>query len=179
MVRLAALIPLPRHAVQRYHGIFAPNSRLRGAIVPAGAEPSTSRRRAMAKEKAKAAEPIDLSPAAIARAVERTSCVCPAARTAVAAPGIRGGCACRADAWKRAFGRDILACECGGRKRVIAVIQAGPIVDRILAHLGLPVTAEDFVEIRGPPDDMWPVDDEPVDAANDDGIDLPFFDDAS
>ena len=97
MVRLAALIPLPRHAIQRYHGIFAPNSRLRGAIVPAGAAPSTSRRRTMAKEKARAAEPLDLSPSAMARAAERTS-----------------SRMCWAEAWKRAFGKDLLDCECGG-----------------------------------------------------------------
>ena len=54
MVRLATLIPLPRHAIQSYHSVFAPTSYLRGEIVPAGAQ-----------AKAKDAEPVDLSPAAI------------------------------------------------------------------------------------------------------------------
>jgi hypothetical protein len=75
MVRLAGLVPLPRHAIQRYHGVFAPNARLRGAIVPAGAAPPTSRRRTMAKAKAAAenVEAADVSPAAVARAAERAS----------------------------------------------------------------------------------------------------------
>lgn len=72
----------------------------------------------------------------------------------------------------------MLDCECGGRKRVIAVIQAGPVVTRILKHVGLPADAEDFIEIRGPPDELWPADDG-YDAANDDGVDIPLFDDAA
>jgi hypothetical protein len=162
MVRLAALVPLPRHAIQRYHGVFAPNAKLRGAIVPAGPAPPTSRRRAMAKAKAAAEslEAVDVSPAAIAHAAERAS-----SRLTWS------------QAWQRAFGGDLLECSCGGRKRVIAVIHAGPVATRILQHVGLPTTADDFVAIRGPPHLLWPEEDDPSEAANEDGIDLPMWTD--
>ena len=32
--KLAALVPRPRHNLVRYHGVFAPNSKLRKQIVP-------------------------------------------------------------------------------------------------------------------------------------------------
>jgi len=35
LARLAALVPRPRVNLTRYHGIFAPSSRLRGQITPA------------------------------------------------------------------------------------------------------------------------------------------------
>lgn len=34
--RLAALVPPPRMHLTRYHGVFAPHSRLRAAVTPAG-----------------------------------------------------------------------------------------------------------------------------------------------
>ncbi len=36
MARLAALVPKPRVHLTRYHGVFAPDSRWRAAITPAG-----------------------------------------------------------------------------------------------------------------------------------------------
>lgn len=48
---------------------------------------------------------------------------------------------------------------------------------RILDHIGLSATAEDFVAIRGLPDDLWPADGDPGEVENNDGIDIPFFDD--
>jgi hypothetical protein len=36
LARLAALVPLPRAHLTRYHGAFAPHSRLRPLITPAG-----------------------------------------------------------------------------------------------------------------------------------------------
>ena len=38
-------------------------------------------------------------------------------------------------------------------------------------------TAEDFVAIRGPPDNLWPADGDPGEVENNDGIDILFFDD--
>jgi hypothetical protein len=35
MVRLAALVPPPRMHLTRYHGVFAPHSKLRAAVTPA------------------------------------------------------------------------------------------------------------------------------------------------
>jgi hypothetical protein len=36
MARLAALVPPPRMHLTRYHGVFAPHSKLRAAVTPAG-----------------------------------------------------------------------------------------------------------------------------------------------
>ena len=36
MARLAALVPKPRVNLTRFHGVFAPNSKLRTLITPAG-----------------------------------------------------------------------------------------------------------------------------------------------
>lgn len=36
MAKLAALVPKPRVNLTRYHGVFAPNSRHRAAVTPAG-----------------------------------------------------------------------------------------------------------------------------------------------
>ena len=41
MQRLAALVPRPRLHLIRFHGVLAPNARLRAAIVPGAAEKSS------------------------------------------------------------------------------------------------------------------------------------------
>jgi hypothetical protein len=41
MERLAALVPRPRLHLIRFHGVLAPNARLRGKIVPTPAERAT------------------------------------------------------------------------------------------------------------------------------------------
>jgi hypothetical protein len=84
-----------------------------------------------------------------------------------------------ADAWKRAFGSDLLECPCGGRKRVIAVIQTGPVADRILRHLGLAGEPGDVTQIRGPPEAFEPLDDGWGSAANDDEPDAPPVDEVA
>ena len=40
---------------------------------------------------------------------------------------------------RRAFEVDVLACpRCGGRRRLVALIEASAVARRILTHLGLP-----------------------------------------
>jgi len=39
MARLAALVPRPRAHLTRYHGVFAPHSRWRAEVTPAGSRP--------------------------------------------------------------------------------------------------------------------------------------------
>jgi hypothetical protein len=40
---------------------------------------------------------------------------------------------------ERTFGFDVLACpRCGGRLRLIALIEEAAVIDRILRHLGVP-----------------------------------------
>ena len=57
-----------------------------------------------------------------------------------------------ADLMRRVFSLDILACAaCGGRLRFIATIEDPPVVQRILAHVGLPTTVPEASPARPPP----------------------------
>ena len=79
-----------------------------------------------------------------------------------------------------------LQCNCGGWRKLVALIDQPPVVRRILAHLGLAtetlIKPEDPVwRVRGPPDELFPPDLDdaglPVEV---DGVDdepgEPFFD---
>ena len=50
----------------------------------------------------------------------------------------------------RVFREDILACPCGGRREVIAIIDEKPVIERILGHLGLPTTGPPTAPARLP-----------------------------
>jgi len=57
-----------------------------------------------------------------------------------------------AELMRRTFGIDVLACQqCGGRLRLLALIQHPPIVERILRHLGLPTERPEPKPARAPP----------------------------
>ncbi len=57
-----------------------------------------------------------------------------------------------ADLMARSFGFDVLACSrCGGRFRLIALIEHPPVVQRILGHLGLPCQIAGALPSRAPP----------------------------
>jgi uncharacterized protein YbaR (Trm112 family) len=52
----------------------------------------------------------------------------------------------------RTFGFDVLACpRCGGRLRLIALIEQAAVIDRILRHLGLPTETPASRPARAPP----------------------------
>ena len=65
-------------------------------------------------------------------------------------------------AWKT----NVLQCECGGRRKLVALMDQPPVIKKILAHLGLATEAltkpEDPVwlpkksTLRGPPDELFP-----------------------
>jgi hypothetical protein len=57
-----------------------------------------------------------------------------------------------ADLMRRIFGLDVLACpRCGGRLRLIALVEEAAVIDRILRHLGLPNTVPAPRPARAPP----------------------------
>ena len=56
---------------------------------------------------------------------------------------------------RRVFEVDVLACACGGRLRLIAVIEASDATVRILRHLGLPAVVPATVPSRAPPLEDW------------------------
>ena len=53
---------------------------------------------------------------------------------------------------RRTFGFDVLACpRCGGRLRLIALIEHASVIQRILRHLGLPAEIPEPRPARAPP----------------------------
>jgi hypothetical protein len=77
----------------------------------------------------------------------------PAAACGDVARSGRGGNRSWAALMQRTFGLDVLACpSCGGRLRLIALIEQRAAVTRILAHLGLPTELPEPRPARPPPD---------------------------
>jgi hypothetical protein len=59
---------------------------------------------------------------------------------------------CWADLMRRTFGFDVLACpRCGGRLRLIALIEEAAVIGRFLRHLGLPAAIPAPRPARAPP----------------------------
>jgi hypothetical protein len=53
---------------------------------------------------------------------------------------------------RRTFGFDVLACpRCGGRLRLVALIEYASVVQRIRRHLGLPTEVPEPRPARAPP----------------------------
>ena len=127
--RLAVLVPRPRINLILYHGVLAPRAAWRSAVV----------RRTTPADRRDAA----LTEAPAAQAHE--------AETAEAARRRARG-QCWAALMRRTFGFDVLACpRCGGRLRLIALIEEAAVIDRILRHLGLPTETPAPRPARAPP----------------------------
>jgi hypothetical protein len=108
--KLAALTPRPEINLLLYHGVLAPHARWRPEVV--------------AYRRADVGSMPD--PSAVA-----------------AEPGRGRGGAPRSWTWaalmRRAFDLDVLRCpRCAGRMQLIATIEDPAVIQRILAHLGLP-----------------------------------------
>ncbi len=110
MQRLAALVPLPRLHLIRFHGVLAPNAKLRPLVVP---------------------QALDEAPQSCAFAAT-AGCETEAAR---AQPGRISW----AKLLKRVFDIDTEHCpNCGGGElKIIAAILERPVIEKILTHLGL------------------------------------------
>jgi cell division septation protein DedD len=142
MARLAALVPPPRHPLVRYHGVFAPNSPWRGAVVPAAPASqervcATPRPRPAAAENPRSAAAEATRPAD-PRHVDADVFSVPE----VAVPTKPPRATTRID-WAtllhRVWGVDALQCpRCEGRMKFIATITERAVIVRILAHLRLP-----------------------------------------
>ena len=133
---LAALIPPPRRHRHRYYGVLAPNSPLRTAVTalatPAGAV---------------------LAPA-LADPALHTGPTPPVATT-TEEPAHRQAARY---AWALLRARiyavlPLLCRQCGGQMRSIAFITEGPVIRRILGHLGEPTSPPRILPARGPP--LW------------------------
>jgi hypothetical protein len=111
MQRLAALVPRPRLHLIRFHGVLAPNAKLRPLVVPQG--------------------PPAQAQAATVAAV--------AAECEVQTTDARPHRISWARLLKRAFDIDMQRCpSCGGGElKIIAAILERPVIEKILTHLGL------------------------------------------
>ncbi len=115
MQRLAALVPRPRLHLIRFHGVLAPNAKLRPLVVPQG-PPAPAQDAEQATEAAGTAE----------CELETVQCARP-----------------HRISWarllKRVFDIDMQHCpSCGGGElKIIAAILERPVIEKILTHLGL------------------------------------------
>jgi hypothetical protein len=111
MQRLAALVPRPRLHLIRFHGVLAPNAKLRPVVVPQG-------------------------PPAQAQAETETTADAQCEAGPVQAPAHRISWA---RLLRRVFDIDMQHCpHCGGGElKIIAAILERPVIERILTHLGV------------------------------------------
>ena len=133
MEKLAALVPAPRVNLVRYHGVLAPRSAWRDAVVPAVREPlAASPTKCCASGQATPC--VDETPSADDRSPSHTS-------PSRLSPS-------RYYSWpelmRRVFSVDVLQCpDCHAPMRILAAIHPPEATRAILEHLGLPS--------RGPP----------------------------
>ena len=135
--RIAALIPPPRRHRHRYHGVLAPNSPLRQAVIAyrqqgLDTEPSEPEPEATPPPEPAPQQSGNRSPAhhlwavLLARLFETFPLECP---------------------------------RCGGEMRLVAFVTESEAIQRILTHIGEPTQAPVPKPARGPPD--WALEPEP------------------
>ena len=123
--RHAALTPRPRVNLLLYHGVLGARATWRSLVVRYGTPAGTRRSGDPALADEEPATPRDPRGA---------------------------GNSLWADLMRRSLGLDVLACpRCGGRLRLIAVIDDPAVVARILRHVGLPTEVPGTRPARGPP----------------------------
>lgn len=128
--RLAVLVPRPRINLLLYHGVLAPRAAWRPEVVP---RPASAKGGVVCSREE--TDPAESQPAETPDAARRRA---------------RGRL--WADLMQRTFGVDVLACpRCGGRLRLIALIEQAAVIARILRHLGLPDEVPAPNPARAPP----------------------------
>ena len=110
MQRLAALVPRPRLHLIRYHGVLAPNAKLRPLVVPQG--------RQVQEADTEAAAPAECEVETVRVRPQRISW---------------------ARLLERVFEIDMQRCPrcCAGEPKIIAAILERAVIGKILTHLGL------------------------------------------
>lgn len=132
--RLAVLVPRPRINLILYHGVLAPRAAWRSAVVTH----TTATGRAAG---AIASRPTPHGPRDTP--------------TVARGPGHNR---LWADLMSRTFGFDVLACpRCGGRLRLVALIEQAAVIERILHHLDLSAEIPIPRPARPPPPSAWDV----------------------
>lgn len=144
LAAIARLIPPPRVHRHRYHGVLAPNARLRAQVVAMGRGEDVS------GEGVADAKPAPAAPAAAGTGRAPPESTAP--QTGAAKPGQ----AAARSRWARLIARiyeafPLLCPDCGGEMRIISFITDPEPVDAILRHIGLPATPPPLSPARGPP----------------------------
>jgi len=122
MQRLAALVPRPRLHLIRFHGVLAPNAKLRALVVP---------------------QVVPHEPEAPAHGAKPAECEAGCAHH-------RPVRLSWAKLLKRVFDLDLEHCpNCGGELKIIAAILEQPVIEKILTHLGLQARAPPRAAARG------------------------------
>lgn len=167
--RLLAATPKPGRPFLRYFWAFGPNAKWRSKIVLAGDQAPGRRKRVSAE----VAHDDNAPPLSEAEELARV----------VAAEAEKSRKLTWSDALKVSFGVDVLSCECGGKRRLIAVITQAKVIKKILRHLGLPTDVvlketQPVWRVRGPPEELFPegVDETGQDLAVDDDFGMEFVD---
>ena len=130
--RLAAQIPPPRFHMLSYYGVLAPAASRRAEIVP-GPGPDVDEVQSSCNQRKSST-----------RGVEETNGVGKPKRP-------RPERMLWAQLLRKVFLHDALRCQCGGRRRVLAMIFKPESIDRILRHLGLPHESPARAPPRPPP----------------------------
>jgi hypothetical protein len=131
--RLAAVIPPPRSHRHRYHGVLAPNARLRSAVT------------------ARAGLPVE--PGEAEQGTAESSQPDPA----TADPVVTGHSRC-SSLWAAMLARiyevlPLVCPNCGSEMRIISFITRFDSIERILSHIGEPTTPPPIAPARAPP--LW------------------------
>jgi Putative transposase len=147
LARLSALIPPPRHPLIRVYGVFAPHSAWRSQVVALADAASASGTSTGSKEAPRArrqeAQPKGDGSSALLSATA-------AAATASSDGRFRATRIDWAALLKRTYDIDALACPCGGRLRIIALILEPKVASAILTALHLPDAPPPIARARAP-----------------------------
>jgi len=135
--KLAAILPRPRINLLIYHGLLAPNARLRAQVVAYGREPIQ----------------LEFSPHdSCAIATLEVDNKLPEGPTTLSPPK-HGNNYSWSELMARAFDLDVLKCpQCGGKMRLLATIEEPDVVRKILKHLGLSTEIPEPRPARSPPE---------------------------
>jgi hypothetical protein len=158
LARISALVPPPRFPLVRFAGVIAPGSSWRALVVPDGPLASstpvgTATKKDPKSKSKKSAKPSPLLASVPAPGADPASPDAPKGRRPILCPEEAPPVYARLD-WasllKRTYLQDVLACPCGGRRRIIADVTEPDVVVAILQHLRLPTEPPPIARARGP-----------------------------
>lgn len=154
--RLARLVPPPRLHRHRYHGVLAPNARLRSTVVSIGRPMPDHVPQDVGSPPAPDQPDRLVAPLSPSRQTEPSS-------TQAATPRSRSSRMLWAQLLARIYEVLPLLCPaCGGEMRIVSFITLPSTVERILLHLDLPHRAPRVSPARGPPQAELDLDQSPA-----------------